>query len=142
MDLNLVYTVSLFFWRGEFCHEESHSNGVAVGSNQSASNRDGIISMITTVVSHGDHANNLPVNACLLSCNLHVRFFFEMKKKQTNAIRWRHTCQFFLEGKRQGGGNFYRNFVFYVQKTAFQGTSSIVMDVVLFLNVVRFCNTK
>ena len=81
MDLNLVYTVSLFFWRGEFCHEESHSNGVAIGSNQSASNRDGIISMITTVVSRGDHANNLPVSACLLSYNLHVRFFFEMKKK-------------------------------------------------------------
>ena len=97
--------------------------------------------MITTVVSREDHANNLRLKACLLSYNLHVPFFFEMKK-QTNAMRTRHTCQFFLEGKRQGGGNFYRNFVFYVQKTTFQGTSSIVMDVVLLLTVVRFCNTK
>ena len=85
--------------------------------------------MITTVVSREDHANNLRLKACLLSYNLHIFFFFEMKK--TNAMRSRHTCQFFLEGKRQGGGNFYRNFVFYVQKTTFQGTSSIVMDVVL-----------
>ena len=134
--------MSLFFRRCEFCHEESHFNDVAVGSNQSASNRDGIILMITTVVSREDHANNLRLKACLLSYNLHVRFFFEMKKKKkTIAMRSRHTCQFFLEGKRQGG-NFYRNFVFYVQKTTFQGASSIVMDVVLLLNVARFCNTK
>ena len=97
--------------------------------------------MTTIVVSREDHANNLGSKACLLSYNLHVRFFFEMKK-QTNAMRSRHTCQFFVEGKRQGGGNFYRNFVFYVHKTTFQGTSSIAMDVLLLLNVVRFCNTK
>ena len=36
--------------------------------------------MITTVVSREDHANNLRLKACLLSYNLHVRFFFEMKK--------------------------------------------------------------
>ena len=97
--------------------------------------------MITTVVSRDDHANNLRLKACLLSYNLHVRFFFEMKKtNKRNASR--HTYQFFFEGKRQGGGNFYRNFVFYVQKTTFQGTSSIVIDVLLLLNVVRFYNTK
>ena len=62
--------------------------------------------MITTVVSREDHANNLRLKACLLSKNLHVRFFFEMKKKQTNAMCSRHTYQFFLEGKRQVAGNF------------------------------------
>ena len=95
--------------------------------------------MITTVVSREDHVNNLRLKACLLFYNLHVRFFFEVKK--TNAMCSRHTCQFFLEAKRQGGENFYRNFVFYVQKVTFQGTSSIVMDVLLLLNAVQFCNT-
>ena len=56
-------------------------------------------------------------------------------------MRSRHTSQFFLEGKRQGEENFIET-VFYVQKTTFQGTSSIVMNVLLLLNVVRFCNTK
>ena len=38
--------------------------------------------MITTVVSREDHASNLLLKTCLLSYNLHVRFFFEMKKKK------------------------------------------------------------
>ena len=36
--------------------------------------------MITTVVSREDHANNLRLKARHLFYNLHVRFFFEMKK--------------------------------------------------------------
>ena len=35
----------------------------------------------------------------------------------------------FSRGQTAGGENFYRKFVFYVQKTTFQGSSSIVMDV-------------
>ena len=139
MDLNLVHKF-FFFWCCKFCHQESNFNGVAVGSNQSASNQGGIISMTTTVVSRKDHANNLRLKACLFSYNLHVRFLFEMKK--TNAMSSRHRCQFFFRRQTAGGENFYRNFVFYVQKMTFQGTSSIVMDVVLLLNVVRFCNVK
>ena len=46
----------------------------------------------------------------------------------------------FLKGKTAGVENFYRNFVLYDQKTTFQGTSSIVMDVFLLLNVVWFHN--
>ena len=52
------------------------------GSNQSASNRDGISSMTTTVVYREDHANNLRLKTCFLSYNLHVRLLFEMKKKK------------------------------------------------------------
>ena len=98
--------------------------------------------MITTVVCREDHANDLRLKACLLSYNLHVRFFFfEMKKTDKRNAQPTYVLNFF-EGKRQGGENFYRNFVFYVQKTTFPGTGSIVMDVVLLLNVARFCNTK
>ena len=97
--------------------------------------------MITTVVSREDHANNLRLKACLLSYNLHVRFFFEMKKTNKRNAQPSYVLNF-LEDKRQGVENFYRNFVFYVQKTTFKGTSSIVMDVLLLLNVVRFCNTS
>ena len=47
-----------------------------------------------------------------------------------------------MSGKQQGGVNFYRNLVFYVQKTTFQGTSSIVMDVFLLLKVEVFNSTS
>ena len=43
--------------------------------------------MTTIVVSHEGHANNLPLKACLLSYNLHVRFLFKMKKKNKKNKR-------------------------------------------------------
>ena len=44
--------------------------------------------------------------------------------------------------RRQTAGveNFYKNFLFYVEKTMFQGISNIAMDVFLLLNLVWFCN--
>ena len=94
--------------------------------------------MITIVVSREDHANNLRLKACLLSYNLHVRFFFEMKKKNKQTQCAADIRANFFSKANGRGGNFYRNFVFYVQKTTFQGTSRIVMDVVLLLNVGGF----
>ena len=46
----------------------------------------------------------------------------------------------FSRRQAAGGENFCRNFVFYVQKMTFEGSSSIVMDVFMLLNVGRFCN--
>ena len=40
--------------------------------------------MTTTVVSREGHANNLRLKACLLSYNLHVRFFVQNEKNQRN----------------------------------------------------------
>ena len=98
--------------------------------------------MITIVVYREDHANNLRLKACLLSYNLHVRFLFEMKKKKNKRNAQPTYVPIFSRRQTAGGVNFYRNFVFYIQKMTFQGISSIVMDVLLLLSVVRFCNVK
>ena len=75
--------------------------------------------MTTIVVSHEDHENNLRLKACLLSYNLHVCFLFEMKKKK-NTMRSQHTCQFFVEGKRQGERIFIETLFFTFKKRRFK----------------------
>ena len=51
-------------------------------------------------------------------------------------------AKFFSKANGKGEKIFIKTLFFYVQKTTFQGTGSIVMDVLLLSNVVRFCNTK
>ena len=75
---------------------------------------------ITTIASRKDHANNLRLKACLLSYNLHVRFFFEMKKNKQTQCADDIRANFFSKANGKGEGIFIKTLFFTFKKRRFK----------------------
>ena len=76
--------------------------------------------MITTFVFRKDHANNLRLKACLLSYNLHVRFFFEMKKNKQTQCAADIRANFFSKANGKGERMFIQTLFSTFKKRRFK----------------------
>ena len=92
-----------FVWRSEFCHQESHFNGVVVTQwlIRFKPRRYKFDNHHRYLI-RKDHASNLRLNACLLFYDLRVRVLFKMKK--TNVMGGRHTTGANFFSKANSGG--------------------------------------